>query len=119
MPVLITTKPLNLHTASTRKNAATNGGVDFILWVLLLVHRRPARSRRDRDRSLQLECNDRFWFQDDLLALGGCGNTGSGACARCRADGCAFTAAKDSAQHRAYSCATADLRRRRFAPPIA
>jgi hypothetical protein len=50
-------------SAATRKgHAATNGGVDFILWVLLLVHRRPAGSRRDGDRSLQLERDDRFWF---------------------------------------------------------
>jgi hypothetical protein len=50
---------------------------------------------------LQLESDDRFRMQDDLLALGGRGNASSRACACCCANGCAFAAAKDSAQHRA------------------
>src|SRR6202035_1275782 len=107
-------------SAATRKrHAATNGGVDFILWVLLLIHRRLTGTRRDGDRPLKLECNDRFRTQDDLLALSGCGNACSGTRARCRANGCAFTAAKNPAQHRAYGCATADLRGRRLTAPIA
>src|SRR5437016_2331900 len=39
--------------------------------VELLVHRRAACPGRDRDRSLQLEGDNRFRTQDDLLALGG------------------------------------------------
>src|SRR5689334_6378889 len=85
----------------------------------LLIHRRTVRSRRYRNWALQLEGNDRFRLQDDLLSLGSCGNAGSGACACCRSNGCAFTAAKDAAQNRADSCATANFRCRGLAASIA
>src|SRR6185437_13414247 len=93
-----------------KNNAAiSRGACSKISSWSLVVHRLPGNAGLNGDRALQLEVEDGFRLQVNLLALGSCGYSCACACACSRANCRALAATKDAAQNCSHGCAAADF----------